>query len=531
MSLRGADACVGPLGPLGPLAAPVRARLEALQRERVVERLWAADHTLWSEQPDEITNRLGWLELDAEMADEAAAIEGFARSVADEGYGTAVLLGMGGASLAPAVLGSVLGSRRRGLRLQVLATTDPSAIRAAASRLDLARTLFIASSKSGTTIETRALLDYFWSLAPDGRHFVAITDAGTPLDRLGRERRFRRVFAHSSDNGPLRGGANVGGRYSALSYFGLVPAALAGAPLGELLARARAMRERCGPTVPTAGNPGAWLGAVLGEAALAGRDKLTLVLPDELAVLGAWLEQLVAESTGKDGRGIVPVNGEPLGTPAVYGEDRLFAAIEDAGAPRLARLERAGQPVVRLSTSDRAAVGGECYRWEFATAIAGHILGVHPFNQPNVQEAKQATQRILDEPRPAAVTRRPADLLATLRAGDYISLQAYARPTPRLRTLLQAVRIRLRDRHRVATTVGYGPALLHSTGQLHKGGPGTGIFLVYVPEDRSDLEIPGRAYSFGELKRAQALADLDCLQAHDRRVSRVTCRELEALAC
>jgi len=518
-------------GRLGPIEGAVRARIEAMTRDEVVRRVWEADHTLWSDRPDEITDRLGWLEIDDEMSEEVERLAAFAARVREEGYRAAVVLGMGGSSLAPEVVAATYPRRRRGLRLKVLATTDPAEIRAVTARLDLARTLFVVSSKSGTTIEMQSLFEHFWSLAPDGGHFVAITDAGTPLERLAAERGFRATFALSAEGGPLTGGANIGGRYSALSYFGLVPAALAGAPVAELLERAHEMHQACHLCVPPAENPGAWLGAVLGEAARAGRDKLTLVLPRELATLGGWIEQLIAESTGKDGAGIIPVDGEPLGDPSAYGDDRVFVAIGDEQAATLDALARAGHPVVRLPYRDRAQLGAEFFRWELATAIAGHVLGIRPFNQPNVQEAKDATARILTGGAPSKPrTPSAAEVLATAAPRDYIAIQAYARRTPRLDALLQAARLRLRDRFRVATTVGYGPAFLHSTGQLHKGGPPSGIFLAYVPADRRDLPIPGRPYGFGELKRAQAIGDLESLQRRGRRVAWVTRREIEGWA-
>jgi hypothetical protein len=429
-------------------------------------------------------------------------------------------------------MGTTFGRSRRAMNLKVLSTTDPASIRAAESRIHPKQTLFVVSSKSGGTVETRTLLDYFWSRIPDGRHFVAITDAGTSLEALGRERGFRKVFAHSADGGPLTGGANIGGRYSALSYFGLVPAALSGVPVGALLERAHEVHQACHACVPTADNPGAWLGSVMGEAALAGRDKLTLAFDPRLAALGLWVEQLIAESTGKDGKGILPVHGETLGPPHVYGADRLFVAIGDPPGYALDDLEGAGHPVVRIPFRDRLQLGAEFFRWEFATAIAGHILGIQPFNQPNVQEAKDATARILsgEVPAPDAATPSMQEVLDTVQPGDYIAIQVYARQTPALDERLQAMRLRLRDRYRVATTVGYGPSFLHSTGQLHKGGPNTGVFLAYVPDDRTDLEIPGRPYTFGELKHAQALGDLQSLRDHHRRVSWITRQDIEGLA-
>jgi hypothetical protein len=367
-------------------------------------------------------------------------------------------------------------------------------------------------------VETLSQLAYFWDRIPDGDHFIAITDAGTPLEALGRERGFRRVFLNQPD---------IGGRYSALSHFGLVPAALIGADVGLLLSRAGEMQEACRPGATAAENPGAWLGAVIGEAALAGRDKLTLFAPDELKALGTWVEQLIAESTGKLGRGILPVEGESLGDPGVYGDDRLFVAIGNHDG--LDDLEAAGHPVVRLPYADRYQLSSEFFRWEYATAVAGHILGINPFDQPNVQEAKDATNKILAGATFDEGTGPVAELLDAVGPSDYIAILAYVPRNPENIAALQAARMRLRDRHRVATTVGFGPRFLHSTGQLHKGGPGTGVFIQIVGDDPVDLAIPGQEYTFGGLKHAQALGDLESLRAHKRRVARTTMAQMEEI--
>ncbi|MEX0785340.1 MAG: glucose-6-phosphate isomerase [Dehalococcoidia bacterium] len=505
---------------LGTLTGAVRARLASFGEQQVVRRVWARDHTLWKPEPREISDRLGWLTIVDRMSAEAPALRGFARSVADDGLRTAVLLGMGGSSLAPEVLASAFGAPEGHLRLEVLDTTDPASIRAAERGIDLSRTLFIVASKSGTTVETMSHLAYFWEKAQDGQRFVAITDAGTPLEALGRERGFRRVFLNPDD---------IGGRYSALSYFGLVPGALIGVEVDELLERARAMAEACHRQRPAEENPGAWLGAVLGEAALAGRDKLTLVLPPELAALGCWIEQLVAESTGKEGRGIIPVEGEPLGAPGVYGDDRLFVAIGEHEG--LEELERVGHPVVRLADHDALQLGAEFFRWELATAIAGHVLGINPFDQPDVQSAKDATARVHSEGETGApATPSPAGLLDQARPGDYIAILAYLPRNEETESRLRFARAGLRDRHRLATTAGFGPRYLHSTGQLHKGGPNTGVYIQIVGEDSEDVAIPGAPYSFGELKRAQALGDLQSLLGAGRRAARATLEELEDLA-
>ncbi|MQA00942.1 MAG: glucose-6-phosphate isomerase [Dehalococcoidia bacterium] len=398
----------------------------------------------------------------------------------------------------------MLGQHERALRLEVLSTTDPDAIRMLADRLDLDRTLFIVASKSGTTAETLALFDFFWERVPSGRHFVAITDAGTGLQGTAHTRSFRRVFVNPTNiRGRCEGTENIGGRYSALCYFGLVPAVLAGVPLRPLLACVHEMGEACHPCVAVGENPAAWLGAVMGEAAQAGRDKLTLLLPEALAALGPWVEQLVAESTGKRGRGILPVVGEPLGRPEVYRDDRLFVAV--GARDGVEALEAAGHPVVRLPARAPKQLGGEFLRWEFATAVAGHVLRINPFDQPNVQEAKDATARILAGERPETSTLPLDELLAGVKPGGYIALLVYQPRKPDLDGTLKAVRLRLRERYRVATTVGYGPSYLHSTGQLHKGGPQGGAFVIVMPQEVAPLSIPERPYDFGGLERAQAV--------------------------
>jgi transaldolase/glucose-6-phosphate isomerase len=501
---------------LSALAPRVEERLSRLADDEVTRRIWSRDHTLWQPEPTEIADRLGWLDVIDEMLEEAGALQKLAGGLREEGFTTAVLLGMGGSSLAPEVLHATFGSRA-GLDLKVLDTTDPAGIRDVEDALDLDGTLFIVASKSGGTLETLSHFAYFWERLPRGDHFIAITDPGSPLEALARDHGFRKIFRNTPD---------IGGRYSALSYFGLVPAALIGADVHALLDRAHEMLHACHYCVPVDRHPGAWLGAVLGEAALSGRDKLTLILPEEIATFGAWVEQLIAESTGKEGKGIVPVEGEPLGRPEVYGDDRLFVAIGDHEA--LQQLEDAGHPVVRLPYRDGLQLGGEFFRWEFAAAVAGHVLGIQPFDQPNVQEAKDATTAILkEEESDLPALGDLAALLGEVRQGDYISIQAYAPRAAAVETTLWDARVALRDRYRVATTVGYGPRFLHSTGQLHKGGPNTGVFIQIVGDDADDLPVPGRPFTFSRLKRAQALGDYRALQARGRRVVRVSFEQLQ----
>ncbi len=490
---------------LGPLAETLDERLTALERDDVVRRIWARDHTVWKPEPTEISDRLGWLDLPVTMAAHTAELKEFAATCAD--FERVVLLGMGGSSLAPEVLSLTFG----GKPLVVLDTTHPEAVAAVAATGDLRRSLFIVASKSGTTVETLSHFAYFYDQVGNGDQFVAITDPGTPLKALAADKQFRRVFINPAD---------LGGRYSALSYFGLVPAALIGVDIDALLASAAAMARACAVADPIAENPGAWLGALLGAAASVGRDKLTLQFPAAAAGLGAWIEQLIAESTGKEGTGIVPVDGEPLGAAAVYGADRLFVSLGDGRAP---------VPAVDLPFGGREALGGEFFRWEFATAIAGHLLSIHPFDQPNVEEAKDATRRLLDTAAPpSAANDDIGAFLEALRPGEYLAIQAYLPRTAANSARLEAARLRLRDRFKVATTLGFGPRLLHSTGQLHKGGPASGVFVQVVDAPATDLAIPGSPFSFGKLLAGQAAGDREALRARGRRVARVGLADLEA---
>jgi transaldolase/glucose-6-phosphate isomerase len=504
----------------GPdLSIALAARTAELERAEVIARIWRCDHRVWKQDPTEITqpNRLGWLTIMDQMADELDDLQRFAGEVRSDGLKTAVVLGMGGSSLAPEVLHATFGAKNGGLELRVLDTTVPEDILALEREIDPDRTLFIVASKSGTTLETQSQFAYFWDRLPKGRHYVAITDPGTPLDSLAREKGFRRTFLNPDC---------LGGRHSALSYVGLVPAALIGADLETLIDGAQEMRHACHYCVPATENPGAWLGAILGEAAPRGQDKLTLVLPDEVASLGDWIEQLIAESTGKEGKGIVPVVGERLGPPEVYGPDRLFVSLGDNAA--LQPLEAAGHPVVRLPYHGPEQLGAEFFRWMFATAVAGHILRINPFDQPDVQRAKDAAARMLEEgPLEQPQTRSVLELLQLIRPGHYAALLAYLPRRAEVRERLDALRLKLRDRFHIATTVGFGPRYLHSTGQLHKGGPNTGVFFQLLDDDKEDAPIPGRPYSFARLKRAQADGDLDALLALGRRAARTKLEHLE----
>jgi transaldolase/glucose-6-phosphate isomerase len=520
-------------------AARVAARQKAWEGANVPARLWECDPALWPEAPAaDVAGRTGWLRLPEVMRDRVAELDAFAEEARAEGTRHVVLLGMGGSSLAPDVFRRIFGGRSGYPELLVLDSTHPDAVAAVAARIDPARTLFVVSSKSGTTTEPLDFFRYFWKVVrtarvPPAPRFVAVTDPGSPLEKLGVDRGFRAVF---------RALPTVGGRYSALTMFGLVPAALLGVDLRGVLDRARAMAEACGPSVPTAENPGLSLGAVLGELATHGRDKLTFYASPGLAPFPVWVEQLVAESTGKAGRGIVPVVDEPPAAPDRYGTDRLFVEIQEEGRPdaaiaaHTARLEAAGHPVVRLRVREPIDLGQEFFRWELAVASAGMVLGINPFDQPDVEVAKELAREAMVHrsgrdpaaPVPAVRAESAAELAASLalwtgscRPGDYVGIQAYLAPTPETVAALERLRVAALERLRVATTVGLGPRFLHSTGQLHKGGPDTGLFLQLVDAPTHDVEVPGAGYTFGELIRAQSLGDYRALQQKGRRVLRV----------
>jgi len=527
----------------------LKPRLERLEREETVKRLWEKDASLWKREPDQqagITNSLGWLRVAETMVERIGEMEEFAGEIRKAGFSHVVHMGMGGSSLAPLVFQRVFEPGPSGLPLIVLDTTDPASVHAVEQQVSVATTLFIVASKSGTTSEPLAFQDYFYERVralkgeKAGENFVAITDPGTSLVASAKGSGFRRTFLNFTD---------IGGRYSALSYFGLLPAALMGLDLKKLLDEVLAMSRAC--SRPPAENPGALLGAVLGEMALSGRDKVTFLLPDELASLGMWLEQLMAESTGKEETGLLPVTGEEAGGPLVYGDDRLFVCIYVKGRmqsgleERVRLLQAANFPVVFIEMHERSGTVQEFFRWEVATAIAGGVLGINPFDQPNVQESKDATNRFLKsvqergaliEPAPVMThgalsffgrdgSEGPEALLWSFvgqaRPGDYVCLQAYLPEQDDTDRILQAIRLRLRDTLRVATTIGYGPRFLHSTGQFHKGGPDTGLFIQLTCSDAIDISIPGKPYTFGIFKKAQALGDLEALTKHGRRVMRV----------
>lgn len=523
----------------GRAAPTVSARLASWQAGKVPERVWHADPTLWPEAPaSDVTERMGWLRLPESMQREIPNLLAFAESVRTEGIRHVVVLGMGGSSLAPDVFRGVMGDHPGYPELIILDSTHPAAVGSVAQRIDPLRTLFVVSSKSGTTTEPLAFSRYFWELlraagTSPGPHFVAVTDPGSPLETLAVQQQFRAVF---------RALSTVGGRYSALTMFGLVPAALTGTDIAGLIDQARTMAEACAPSVPATENPGLSLGAILGELARGGRDKLTFYASGTFAPFPPWIEQLVAESTGKIGKGLVPIVDEPFAAVGHYGSDRLFVEIQPISGedPALSahtdQLAAVGHPVVRIRLSEPSDLGQEFFRWELGVASAGMILGINPFDQPDVEFAKELARKAMAHPTDPGAPGGPPTVLgdesaqlatavrdwsARCRPGDYIGIQAYLAPSAATWELLQEVRRRLLDRWKVATTLGYGPRFLHSTGQLHKGGPNTGLFLQIVDRPSTDLEVPGLRYTFGQLIHAQALGDSQALQHHQRRLLRV----------
>jgi glucose-6-phosphate isomerase len=548
------------------LEAAIDARLEAFTADHVADRLWARDGSLWAasgKAPEEVAAWLGWLSLPEAMGERVTELEHLARDVRADGYRRVAVLGMGGSSLAPELFARVFGwaggpdgsgaASADGLELRILDSTHPDVVRGFRSWASEQRTLFCVSSKSGTTTEPNAYQAAMSEIAP-ALDFVAITDPDTALAELARAQEFRAIVTAPPD---------VGGRYSALTVFGLVPAVLNGVDVGALLARARDMADAC-RVADAAANPGLTLGARLGEAALAGRDKLTFLTSARLAAFGDWAEQLVAESTGKAGTGIVPIVGEALRPAEEYADDRCFALMTLAGDtdPELHELADAlaahGHPVERLELDDPLDVGAEFVRWEIATAAAGIVLGIDPFDQPNVQESKDATKELLEayrsrgalpQPMPLvsepgiAATADPAalgdtpvtvdgavDQLLSLVVGgrDYVAILAYVPPDRDVEARLQRIRGIIGERTGAATTLGFGPRFLHSTGQLHKGGPDTGVFLQVTAEPSKDLPIPGWEESFGTLIAAQALGDLTSLQRRGRRALRLHLDDLDA---
>jgi transaldolase / glucose-6-phosphate isomerase len=539
--------------------------LEAWRKSGRIRQLWAGDPSLWTGADE--SRWTGWLHIvERELAD-IGRLRAFADEIKRGGFTDVVLLGMGGSSLGPEVLGATFGHRPGWPRFHMLDSTDPAQIKAIECAVDLARTLFIVSSKSGSTLEPNIFMAYFYDRAAAaigagraGEHFVAVTDPSSSLEREATRLRFKHIF---------HGVPSIGGRYSVLSKFGLVPAAAIGIDVGRLLEKALEMARSCGPDVPPGENPGVQLGIAMGVAAAHfGRDKVTIVASPAIADFGAWLEQLLAESTGKQGRGLIPVAAEPLATADRYGNDRFFAYVELAGnadpAQRQAidAIERAGHPVARITLNDISQIGGEFFRWEIATAVAGSIIQIDPFDQPDVEASKVKTRALTDEfershalPEEQAVFRADGlalytdahnaaelgrhDTLAGYlkshlgrvhggdRHGDYVALLAYIERNPRHEQALTALRALIRNDTHAATCLGFGPRFQHSTGQAYKGGPNTGVFLQITCDDPADIDVPGHSYSFGVVKAAQARGDLEVLTERGRRALRVHLKDVD----
>ena len=537
---------------LGPYETAVQTAMTEMKVQKVPSRIWARDFTLWKPEPKEISNRLGWLTVAEAMKGNIDRIKKTAQAVRAAGFTRVVLLGMGGSSLAPEVLVKVFGAKTGYPSLTVLDSTDPDAVLACAEADDLNRTLFVVSTKSGDTIETASLFKFFYRLICDrvgadkaGSQFIAITDDGSLLETYAHKFQFQNIFLNDPE---------IGGRYSALSYFGLLPAALNGIDVDTLLDWASDAMHDCGPDIPCHRNPAALMGTAMAILAREGRDKLTFLLPAAIGSFGDWLEQLIAESTGKEGVGILPVVGESISSPEAYGNDRFFVALrlqgDDSQAQLLSRLAAAGHPVVEIEYTTLYDIGYQFFLWEMATALAGVPLRINPFDQPNVQSAKVLARAMMTEylerhvlPSEAPVATKgnlsvygnvvaqsPEEaLLAFLNAarpGDYIALQAFIAPSRAADAVITNLRTRIRDRYRLAVTAGYGPRYLHSTGQLHKGDGGNGLFIQLTADSDKDIGIPDEpdtdatAISFGTLKTAQALGDKQALLNAGRRVLR-----------
>ncbi|MFZ0770673.1 MAG: bifunctional transaldolase/phosoglucose isomerase [Candidatus Sulfotelmatobacter sp.] len=547
------------------LAAAVKTATSDWQSSGKMQRLWARDATLWTGSDE--ADWLGWLDIVEDQIAHPIELRNLAKEVWSAGFKDALLLGMGGSSLCPEVLTKTFGKIAGYPNLHVLDSTDPAQVKAFENKIDVARTLFIVSSKSGSTLEPNIFKQYFFERTKQtvgadraGSHFMAITDPGSKMQQVAEADRFRHTFF---------GRPSIGGRYSALSNFGMAPAAVIGIDTKKFLDRAQEMVRACGPTVPIEQNPGAALGIILGTAAQTGRDKVTIVTSPDLSDLGAWLEQLLAESTGKVGKGIVPVDREELAAPEVYGNDRVFAYVHTDFATdvktetKLAALEKAGHPVVRISMPDNYDLGAEFFRWEIATAVAGSIIGINAFNQPDVEASKIATRNLTskyektgslpaekaiaenggiklftDEKNAAYLTRAAVEdkslggylkaHLGRIGAGDYFALLGYIQMNDEHVKQLQAIRLAVRDRKHVATCLGFGPRFLHSTGQAYKGGPNSGVFLQVTCDDALELPVPEQKYTFGVVKAAQARGDFQVLAERGRRALHVHLHDVES---
>jgi len=542
----------------GDLAQSVKATLEDWKKNDKVKRLWSRDASLWTNKDE--GNWLGWLGIVDEQIAHNADFKKIADEIHNAGFTHLVLLGMGGSSLCVEVFGKTFGKKEGYPQVHILDSTDPAQIRTLESKIDIAKTIFIVASKSGTTLEPNIFEQYFYEkvkqsvgAAEAGKRFIATTDPGSQMQKVAEGHGFRHIFY---------GVPSIGGRYSALSNFGMIPAAIQGVDVPKFLDRAEEMVHACASAVPADENPGAILGAILGTLQKSGRDKVTLFASPGISDLGAWLEQLLAESTGKEGKGLIPVDRESIGAPDVYGKDRVFVymrledgadAKQDAG---VATLEKSGQPVVRIQVANNYELGQEFFRWEIATAVAGSIIGINAFNQPDVEASKIETRKLTDEyeksgslpqetpffeekgvelysdEKNAAALKQGAGKDATLtsclrahlsrlKAGDYFAVLGYIERNEQNRTELQTIREAVRDKKHVATCLGFGPRFLHSTGQAYKGGPNSGVFLQITCDDAADLPVPGKKYTFGIVKAAQARGDFNVLTERGRRALRV----------
>jgi transaldolase/glucose-6-phosphate isomerase len=547
------------------LSASVRTTLDDWKAGSKMQRLWQGDATLWTGTDE--ADWLGWLDITEEQIARQVELRNIAKEVWSAGFKDILLLGMGGSSLCPEVLRMTFGKIAGYPDLHVLDSTDPAQVKAFEDKIDIARTLFIVSSKSGSTLEPNIFKQYFFELTKRavgadraGSHFIAITDPGSKMQQVAEVDRFRHIFF---------GRPSIGGRYSALSNFGMVPAAEIGVDTKKFLDRTQEMVRACGPATPIEENPGAMLGIILGTAARSGRDKVTIITSPDISDLGAWLEQLLAESTGKVGKGIIPVDGEELAGPEVYGNDRVFAYIHTehstdvAVDAKVAALEKAGNAVLRIAMADVYALGAQFFRWEIATAVAGSIIGINAFNQPDVEASKIATRNLTteyektgslpaenpvvedggiklftDEKNAAELARATGGdkslagylkaHLGRIRAGDYFAVLGFIQRNAEHQKILQSVRHAVRDKKHVATCLGFGPRFLHSTGQAYKGGPNSGVFLQVTCDDALQLPVPEQKYTFGIVKAAQARGDFQVLAERGRRVLRVHLHDVES---
>ena len=516
---------------LASQSTTVRESLENISKGSIVQRIWNMDHRVWKPNPDSIVNRLGWLTVIGLMAHSTESLEEFALQIRSEGFQSIVLMAMGGSAMAPKVFNTTLPRAKGYPPLFVLDSTVPEMIQVVVDAIDLGKTLFIVASKSGETIEVTSLYKYFRYRVDQqigtesaGNHFIAITDPGTPLETLAQNGNFRKVFLNPE---------TVGGRFSGLSLFGLVPAALMGADIKGFVESVDSMRNRCKPEKSSVENPGVLLGTTMGSLALKGIDKLTLITSPSLEDFGLWVEQMIAESLGKENSGIIPIANEPRLQPETYAKDRLFIHLNLEGdevseiEEFLQSMENLNHPIIRLNLTGLEDLGSELFRWAFATAIAGHLLGVNPFDQPSVQAAKDFTEKELAEYKLNGVllsTQSDStmeNLLIHASPGDYLALLSYLPESAAIDTILCEIRTVIQNHYKIATTAGYGPRYLHSTGQLHKGGPDTGLFVQFVTNPSLDLDIPGAGYTFGLLAEAQARGDIRALQEQGRRVIRV----------